>query len=284
VASEHTFDGCRPDAGAARGAVRRFRRARAGMSRRFPSPFGRATIRGRKLRGGAKRRVRVRASRESAIAVIPAQAGINSPFPRLRGKVPAGRTGDAFAKSQAIGRRFARICGERAGSRWFRHPGAGRNKFSLPPFAGEGARRADGGHAREVAGNWQTFRSPTRHVPVARPSLRSGPPSAFNSAVHAELVGGERATFCFGRKWPKTIAPGMPVSSTSCCRNCPVLLAPSGPARTTRHIPVARPSLTLRAACGVQTGSPCRFSRTSLCSDMRALLPLGAAMQFATSM
>ena len=43
---------------------------------------------------------------------------------------------------------------------------------------------------------------------------------------------------------------GTPVSATSCCRNCPAHLAPSGPART----------------------------RTSLCSDIRALLPLGAAM------
>ena len=45
-------------------------------------------------------------------------------------------------------------------------------------------------------------------------------------------------------------APGTTVSATSCCLNFPALLAPSGPART----------------------------RPSLASDMRALLPLGAAM------
>jgi hypothetical protein len=52
------------------------------------------------------------------------------------------------------------------------------------------------------------------------------------------------------------MAPGMPVSATSCCRNFPALFAPSGPARTTRHVPVARPSLTLRATFGVQIGDP----------------------------
>ena len=73
-------------------------------------------------------------------------------------------------------------------------------------------------------------------------------------------------------------APGTTVAATSCCLNFPALLAPGGPARTTRHFPVARPSPTLRAAFGVQISSPCRFSRASLRSDMRALLPLGAAM------
>jgi hypothetical protein len=58
----------------------------------------------------------------------------------------------------------------------------------------------------------------------------------------------------------------------------PLVLADRRPRRTTRHIPVARPSLTLGVAYGVQIGSPCRFSRTSLCSNIRALLPLGAAM------
>jgi hypothetical protein len=89
--------------------------------------------------------------------------------------------------------------------------------------------------------------------------------------------------FCYGKSG-QNHAPGTTVSATSCCLNFPALLAPSGPARTTRHIPVARPSLTLRTAFGVQIGSPADLVGTSLCSNMRALLPLGAAMQLATSL
>ena len=63
-------------------------------------------------------------------------------------------------------------------------------------------------------------------------------------------LGGERVAFCFGRKSPKTIAPGMTVSPTSCRRNFPAVLADRAPART----------------------------RTSLCSDMRALLARSAAL------
>jgi len=48
----------------------------------------------------------------------------------------------------------------------------------------------------------------------------------------------------------KAIGAGMPVSPISGWLDCPALLAPGGPART----------------------------RTSMCSDNRALLPLGAAM------
>ena len=66
----------------------------------------------------------------------------------------------------------------------------------------------------------------------------------------AVSLASERAPFCYGRKGRKTIAPGTTVSATSCCLNSPALLAPSGPART----------------------------HTSMCSDMRALLPLGTAM------
>jgi len=87
------------------------------------------------------------------------------------------------------------------------------------------------------------FCSSSRHKPGS---------SAFASATlrpFSARLGGERATFV-SAKVAKTIAPGMPVSATSCCRNFPALLAPSGPART----------------------------RTSLCSDMRALPSLGAAM------
>ncbi|HKT42322.1 MAG TPA: hypothetical protein VJQ86_08205 [Rhodanobacteraceae bacterium] len=59
----------------------------------------------------------------------------------------------------------------------------------------------------------------------------------------------ERATFV-SAKVAKTIAPGMTVSATSCCRNFPARLADRAPART----------------------------RTSLCSDMRALLARSTAM------
>ncbi len=90
--------------------------------------------------------------------------------------------------------------------------------------------------------------------------------------------------FLLRQKGAKDHASGATAEIPSCGFGFPALLAPSGPARTTRHILVARPSLTLRAAFGVQIGSPCRFSRTSLCSDMRALLPLGATMQLATSL
>ena len=73
-------------------------------------------------------------------------------------------------------------------------------------------------------------------------------PDSTSMSFSARLPGGW-ATFV-SAKVAKTIAPGMTVSATSCCRNFPALLAPSGPART----------------------------RTSLCSNIRALLPLGAAM------
>ena len=63
-------------------------------------------------------------------------------------------------------------------------------------------------------------------------------------------LGGERVTFCFGRKSPKTTAPGMPVSATSCCLNFPAMLADHAPART----------------------------RASMRSDMRALLARSTAL------
>ena len=34
-------------------------------------------------------------------------------------------------------------------------------------------------------------------------------------------LGGERGTFCFGKKYPKTIAPVAVISTTSCCLDCP---------------------------------------------------------------
>src|SRR6185437_6079953 len=58
-----------------------------------------------------------------------------------------------------------------------------------------------------------------------------------------------RATFV-SAKVAKTIALGTTVETTSCCLDFPAHLAPSGPART----------------------------HTSVCSNSRALLPLGAAV------
>ena len=44
-------------------------------------------------------------------------------------------------------------------------------------------------------------------------------------------LGGERATFCFGKKYPKTIAPVAVVERTSCSFDCPALLAERRPRR-----------------------------------------------------
>ena len=134
-----------------------------------------------------------------------------------------------------------------------RHPGAGRDPDSPAAYRPGSARC-------------------TRHIHVARPTGR-----LRRSNRQSCRFSRERATFV-AAKVAKNAAPGTTVSTTSSCLDFAALLAPSGPARTSRHIPVARPSLALRAACGVQIGSPCRFSRTSVCSNIRALLPLGAAM------
>lgn len=42
----------------------------------------------------------------------------------------------------------------------------------------------------------------------------------------------ERATFCFSRRWPKTLAPVAMGSATSCCFTCPAMLAEPRPRRT----------------------------------------------------
>jgi len=113
-----------------------------------------------------------------------------------------------------------------------------------------------------------------RHPGAGRdPSARKHITPVLGSA----RLGGERGTFCFGKKYPKTIAPEAVISTTSCCLDCPCRLPIAHRRETTRHIPVARPSLTLRAAFGVQIGSPCRFSPASLQSDMRALLARSSA-------
>lgn len=82
--------------------------------------------------------------------------------------------------------------------------------------------------------------------------------------------------FCFGKSGQSRCA-GHDGLNDIVSFKLPLTLADRAPARTTRHIPAACSSLTLRAAFVVQIGSPCRFSRPSLVSNVRALLARSAA-------
>src|SRR5574337_422469 len=63
----------------------------------------------------------------------------------------------------------------------------------------------------------------------------------------ADLVGGERGTFCFGKKYPRTIAPVAVISTTSCCLDCPC------------HLPIARRRELLHPCS--RTCAPCSSDR-----------------------
>ena len=81
----------------------------------------------------------------------------HEPFPRLRGKVPAGRMrgfrrGSLAAKSALtwpsafLSRKRERSAGIVGKESW--HDGSGVFALAVPPLAGEGARRADEGPLR----------------------------------------------------------------------------------------------------------------------------------------
>src|SRR5574337_1940273 len=80
-------------------------------------------------------------------------------------------------------------------------------------------------------------RHPSRHSGAVRSFIASEPiPPCFSREPTTPVLGsarlsGERAIFV-SAKVAKTIAPGMPVSATSCYRNCPAMLADHAPART----------------------------------------------------
>ena len=76
-------------------------------------------------------------------------------------------------------------------------------------------------------------------------------------------LGGERVTFCFGRKSPKTIAPAAVISTTSCCLDCPC------------RLPIARRRELLHPCS--RTCAPCSRDRQRGCGTADgafvALLP-----------